>query len=108
MNCPNCGNEVKAGSYCQACGVAIQDQAPANVKADKLGSLAIIMAFVMPIIGLALGILAVCFAPKRGDYQLRVDGIKAIVMSVIVAFVWILFIRVMLMLGVIIPFIILA
>ena len=104
MNCPNCGNEVN-GDVCQFCGVALQTQAPARVKADKLGSWAIIMAFFMPVIGLVLGILAVCFAPKRNDYQLRVDGIKAIVMSVVVAIVWYLLIRVLLMVGVALPFI---
>ncbi|MCH5163709.1 MAG: hypothetical protein J1F36_01685 [Clostridiales bacterium] len=107
MNCPNCGNEVN-GDVCSFCGVALQCQAPAKVRADKLGSWAIIMAFFMPVVGLVLGILSVCFAPRRNDYQLMVDGIKAIVMSVVVAIVWILYIRVLFMLGVTMPFVIFA
>ena len=104
MNCPNCGNEVK-GDYCQFCGVSLRAQAPARVKADKLGNWAMLMAFFMPVVGLVLGILAVCFAPKRNDDQLKSDGIKAIVISVVVTIVWYLLIRVLLMLGVALPFI---
>lgn len=101
MNCTNCGNKIKGkAANCKNCGAAIPGRKP---KAKKLGNCAIIFAFFMPVLGFVLGIIALCTA--RNDITLRNDGIKAIIMSIIVCAVLVLFIIVLLMLGTAAPFI---
>lgn len=108
MKCPNCGNRVKKGeTVCRFCraelAVKQKNKKPKKEKTNKLGNCAIVFAFLMPFIGLILGILAVC--KSSSDVILRRDGIKAIVMSVVVTTVIVLFTLVLLMVGVTIPFI---
>lgn len=104
MNCTNCGSKVRKKDWvCRECGIEIPGRKP---RARKLGNAAIVFAFFIPVIGLLLGIIAVCVA--RDDRTLRSDGIKAIIMSVIVTAVFVLFILVLLMIGTAAPFILRA
>lgn len=103
--CSQCGSELgKKDRVCKNCNTPV----PGRERADKLGNCALIFAFFIPLIGLILGILAVVFGRKRGDGVLFVDGIKAIVISVVVTVVKILFVYLLQMLGVAIPFIVMT
>lgn len=86
---------------CVSCGT--QCRTP---KTSLLGNFALVFAFFIPIVGLVLGIIAVCLAPGKQDKVLLADGIKAIVMSVVVTAAHILLLYVLAMLGVAVPFII--
>ncbi len=72
-------------------------------KTNKLGNLAIIFAFAFPLVGLILGIIAVATAGE--DATLRVDGIKAIVMSVVVALLEVVLVITILAIAGALPFI---
>lgn len=80
----------------------------AVAKKNILGSLALVFAFIMPIVGLVLGILSVVFGVLHEDKDLKKDGIAAIVISVVVTVVVILLYYVLIMLGVAIPFVVLS
>ncbi len=67
-------------------------------KKNVLGGLAIIFAFLMPIVGVILGITSIIVA-CNGDRYLRNDGIIAIVISIVVIAVRILFFWLLLSLG---------
>lgn len=105
-HCSSCGRELsKKDTVCKYCNTPVPDR---KQKTDILGNCALIFAFFIPIVGLVLGILSVVFAPRRGDGTLFLDGIKAIVISVVVTVVKILFWYVLGMLGVAVPFIIMT
>lgn len=104
--CPTCGKEIKKRArICKHCKTPVPGK---RQKTKKLGNCAIIFAFFIPIIGLILGIFAVVFGCKRDDKTLRNDGIKGIVMSVIVTAVKILLFYVLSMLGFAAPFLIMT
>lgn len=79
-----------------------------NEKRNIIGSLAIMFAFLVPLAGLVLGILSVVFGVKKEDKDLLKDGIFAISASVVVSIVWILFVYVLMMIGVAVPFIVMS
>ncbi len=101
MKCSKCGKKVGRDGVCVSCGT--QCRTP---KTSLLGNFALVFAFFIPIVGLVLGIIAVCLAPGKQDKVLLADGIKAIVMSVVVTAAHILLLYVLAMLGVAVPFII--
>lgn len=78
-------------------------------KANRLGNSALVFSLsIVPIVGLILGIIAACVGPKKNDSMLTKDGIKAIIMSVIVTVVLILLICVVIMVGIAAPFIVMS
>lgn len=104
--CSSCGKELgKKDTVCKNCHTPVPGK---KQKSDKLGNFALIFAFFIPIVGVVLGILAVFYGPMKGDKMLFADGIKAIVISVVVTVVKILFWYIMAMLGFAVPFIILT
>lgn len=95
-----CGKKLKKKeTVCPECGAGIARK----TKANKLGNCALIFAFFIPIIGLILGILALVLA--KDDDMLRYDGIKAIIMSLIVTAVHILLVWVLAMIISAAPFV---
>ncbi len=104
--CSSCGKEVgKKDSVCKHCHTPIPGR---NQKTKKLGNCALIFAFFIPIIGLVLGIISVIFGYRQSDRTLWLDGIKAIIISVVVTVVKILFCYLLVMLGFSVPFIIMT
>ncbi len=75
-------------------------------KANRLGNCAIVFAFLIPVLGVLFGILALLVGAKKEDKFLRKDGGKAIVMSILVVAVRILMLYLLVSLGVAAPFII--
>ena len=84
------------------------NQTQEKPKANKLGNFAIVFAFLFPVLGVIFGILALVVASKKKDNFLHKDGVKAIVMSIVVAVVHILLLYLIAALGVAVPFIIFA
>ncbi len=107
MYCKNCGQQIDDDAYvCIHCGVKIDKQTKAGKGMEKkniLGGLALIFAFLSPIVGIILGIVSIIVA-SNGDKYLRNDGIIAIVISIAVVAVRILFFWLLLALGVALPF----
>lgn len=104
--CSSCGKEIgKKDSVCNHCHTPVPGK---NQMTKKLGNSALIFAFFIPIIGLVLGILSVIFGYRQGDRTLWLDGIKAIVISIVVTVVKILLCYLLFTLGVAVPFIIMT
>lgn len=72
-------------------------------KTNKLGNFALIFSFVMPLVGIVLGVLAIIVGSKNQDTVLRNDGIKAIILSVVVVAVEIALIIALIAVGLIVP-----
>ncbi len=114
MYCKNCGQQIDDNAYvCIHCGVKTDADESSDRGGEKvakkiekkniLGGLALIFAFLMPIVGIILGITSIIVA-CNGDGYLRKDGIIAIVISVVVIALRILFFWLLLSLGVTLAF----
>ena len=96
MYCPKCGKEIfDEAIVCPYCGCAIKENNPAslnsvnstnapvieNGETPGLATAALIFAFVMPIVGLILGIVGLT---KYSSQSLRNKCIAAIPISIVV------------------------
>ncbi|MBR2970688.1 MAG: hypothetical protein IKC48_02705 [Clostridia bacterium] len=73
-------------------------------KTNKLGNFALIFSFLEPLLGIVLGVIAIIVGSKNEDTVLRNDGIKAIILSVVVVAVWIALSITFIAVGIVVPF----
>ncbi|MBE5731141.1 MAG: hypothetical protein E7350_04255 [Clostridiales bacterium] len=73
-------------------------------KTNKLGNLALIFSLIAPLVGIVLGILSIVIGAKGEDVVLRNDGIKAIILSVVVVAAEIALVITLVAVGIIVPF----
>lgn len=108
MFCVNCGAQINPDAYiCPHCGVKTSrdgahftGEMEKNIeKKNVLGGLALIFAFLIPVVGVILGIVSIVLS-SNGDRYLRKDGIAAIVISIVVVAARVLLFYLMISLGV--------
>jgi len=95
MFCKKCGHEIEnAETPCPYCGNANQEsipqviyeprpEAPAEKKGTVLGVLSLVLAFLVPIAGVVLGIIAIVQGRKTQNTAAWVMGIIGIILAVI-------------------------